>query len=87
MHSPLASIQEPYLGRGQGEECRKGFSGLVVSGRNATELFDVVEHPLDAVSILVSAEIAGGRVLPVGLRWNDRLGPVNQVFSAQESPS
>lgn len=44
----------------------------------------MVEHPLDAVSILVMSEIAGGRVLPVGHRWNDRPIAVDQEFFAQE---
>ena len=57
---------------------------LVVSGRNATELFETVEHPLDTVPILIGPEVAGRRILPVGLRRNDRPDPVDQKLLAQE---
>ncbi len=81
---PDDKVWQPNLCGGQSKECGEGFSGFVVSGRNATELLEAVEHPLDAVSILVCPEVAGGRVLPVGLRWNDRSDPVDQEFFTQE---
>ena len=77
-------VWQPYLCGGQGKECCEGFSGLVVSGRDATELLEAVEHPLYAVSILVCPEVAGRRVLPVGLRRNDGPDPVDQEFFTQE---
>lgn len=58
--------------------------GFVVSGRHAAELLETVEHPFDMVSILVGSEVAGRRVLPVGLRRNDRPDPMGQQFLAQE---
>ena len=77
---PVDKVWQPYFCGSQGEECREGFSCLIVSGRNATELLEAVEHPLDAVSILVCPEVAGRRVLPVGLRRNDRPDPMDQEF-------
>ena len=55
-------------------------SCLVVSGRNAAELLEAVEHPFDAVPVFVSPEIAGRWVLSVGLRRNDRPDPMDQEF-------
>jgi hypothetical protein len=74
---PVDKVWQPYFRGSQGEECREGFSCLIVSGRNATELLEAVEHPLDAVSILVCPEVAGRRVLPIGLRRNDRPDPMD----------
>ncbi len=62
----------------------KHFSCLVVSGRNATELLEAVEYPLDAVSVLVGTVVLGGRGLPVCLRQKDRPDPVEQEFFTQE---
>ena len=81
---PVDKVWQPYLCGGQGKECCEGFSGLVVSGRDAPELLEAVEHPLDAVSILIGPEVAGRRVLPVGLRRNDRPDAVDQEFFTQE---
>lgn len=81
---PVDKVWQPYFCGSQGEECREGFSCLIVSGRNATELLEAVEHPLDAVSILVCPEVAGRRVLPVGLRRNDRPDPMDQEFLPYE---
>ena len=81
---PVDKVQQPYFGCCQGEECREGFSGLVVSGCDATELLEAVEHSFDAVSILVCAEVAGRRVLPVCFWRNDRPDPVAQEFLTQE---
>lgn len=78
--SPVDKVWQPDLCGGQSEECGKGFSGLVVSGRNATELLEAVEHPLDTVSILVYPEVAGRRVLPVCFWGNNRPDPVDQEF-------
>lgn len=50
----------------------------------APKLLEAVEHPLDAVSILVGSKVAGRRVLPVGLRRDHRPDPVDQQFLAQE---
>lgn len=58
-------------------------SCLVVSGCHATELFETVEHPFDEVSILVRSEVAGRRVLPVGLWRDNRPDPVGQEFFTQ----
>ena len=84
MLGPVDKVWQPYLCGCQGEECREGFSCLVVSGRNATELLEAVEHPLDAVPVLVSPEVAGRWVLPVCFRRNDRPDPVDQKLLAQE---
>ena len=83
---PVDKVWEPYFCGGQSEECGEGFSCLVVSGRNATKLLEAVEHPFDVVSVLVCPEVAGGRVLPVGLRRNDGPDPVDQEFFTQEVP-
>ena len=73
----------PYFCGGHGEEALERFSGLVVSGSNTTELLDPpIEHPLDAVSILVGSKVAGGRGFPVGLRRDDRPGPLEQQLLA-----
>ena len=58
---PVDKVWQPYLCGCQGEECREGFSCLVVSGRDAPELLETVEHPLDAVSIFVNPKVAGRR--------------------------
>lgn len=81
---PVDKVWQPYLCGGQSEECGVGFSGFVVSGRNATELLKAVEHALDAVSILVCPEVASRRVLPVGLRRNDWPDPVDEEFFTKE---
>ena len=41
-------------------------------------------HPLDAVPVLVSPEVADLRVLSVCFRWNDRPNPVDQQLLTQE---
>jgi hypothetical protein len=81
---PVDKVWQPYLCSGQGKECCEGFSCLVVSGRHTTELLEAVEHPFDAVSILVCSEVAGRRVLPVCFRRNDRPDPVDQQLFTQE---
>lgn len=81
---PVDKVWQPYPGCGQGEECGEGFSCLVVSGGDTSELFEAVEHPLDAVPVLVSPEVAGRRVLSVCFRRNDWSDPVDQEFLAQE---
>ena len=53
-------------------------------GRNTLELLEAVEPALDAVSLLVSPEVASRCVLPVGLQRNDRSDPVHRQFFAQE---
>ena len=58
--------------RRQREEGFKGCSGFIVSGCDPAELLEPVEHPLDAVAILVCFEVAGWRVLPVRLWRNNR---------------
>ena len=58
--------------------------GFVVSGRDASELFEAVEHPFNTVLILIGSEVAGRRIIPVSLWWNDRPDPVDQQFLAQE---
>lgn len=75
---PVDKVGQPYLCSSQGKECGEGFSGLVVSGRNATELLEAVEHPLDAVSVLVCPVVAGRQILSVGLWRNDRPDAVDQ---------
>lgn len=47
-------------------------------------MLEAIEHPLDAVSVLVNPEVADRRVLPVGLRRNDWSDPMDQEFLAQE---
>jgi len=81
---PVDKVWQPYLCGCQGEECREGFSCLVVSGRDAPELLETVEHPLDAVSIFVNPKVAGRRVLSVGFWRNDRPDTVDQEFFTQE---
>ena len=81
---PVDKVWQPYLCDCQGEECREGFSCLVVSGRDAPELLETVEHPLDAVSIFVNPKVAGRRVLSVCFRRNDGSDPMDQEFLAQE---
>lgn len=81
---PVDKVWQPYLCGSQGEECREGFSCLVVSGRDAPELLETVEHPLDAVSIFVNPKVAGRRVLSVGFWRNDRPDTVDQEFFTQE---
>ena len=84
MLGPVDKVWQPYLCGCQGEECREGFSCLVVSGRDAPELLETVEHPLDAVSIFVNPKVAGRRVLSVGFWRNDRPDTVDQEFFTQE---
>lgn len=60
------------------------FSCLVASGRHATELLEAVEHPLNAVSVLVGPVVLGGRVLPACLRQKYRPDPVDQELFTQE---
>ncbi len=43
---------------------------------NTTELRDPIEHPLDAVSILVGSEVVDGRGFSVWLRRDDRPDPL-----------
>lgn len=65
-----------YFRGDQGEEAIERFSGLLVSGSNTTELLDPIEHPPDAVSILVGPKVADGRGFPVCLAWDDRPDPL-----------
>ena len=81
---PVDKVWQPDFSGGQREECREGFSGLIVSCRDSAELFEPIEHPFDAVSILVGSKVAGRRVLPVSLRRNDGPDPMDQQFLAQE---
>ncbi len=81
---PVDKVRQPYLCSSQGKECGEGFSGFVVSGRNATELLEAVEHPLDTVPVLVSLEVAGRGILSVGLWRNDRPDAVDQEFFTHE---
>lgn len=53
-------------------------------GRDAPELLETVEHPLDAVSIPVNPKVAGMRVLSVGFWQNDRPDTVDQELFTQE---
>lgn len=59
-------------------------SCLVISGGNATELLEAIEHPLNAVSFIVNPEVAERRVLPIGPRRNDWSDPMDQEFLSQE---
>lgn len=63
-------------------------SYLIVSCRDSTELFEPIEHPLDAVSILVGSKLAGWRVLPVSFRRNDGSEPMDRrpLFN-QDNPA
>jgi len=47
-------------------------------------LLEAIEHPLDAVPVLVNPEVADRRVLPVGPRRNDWSDPMDQEFLAQK---
>jgi hypothetical protein len=51
-------VWQPYLHGCQHEKGGEGFSGFVVSGGDATKLFEPIEHPLDAFSVLVGSEVA-----------------------------
>lgn len=54
----------------------------MVAGGYAPELLELVKEALDTVSILISPKVTGGRVFPVGLRWDDGPDPVDQQFFA-----
>jgi len=54
------------------QEPQEGSGGFVVAGGDAAELLEAVKHPLDAVAILVSLEVAGDRDGAIGPRRDNR---------------
>jgi len=58
--------------------------GVIVSGGDAAELLEPVEHSLNAVALPVCIEVTGRRAFTVCFRRNCRPDPVDQQFLAQE---
>lgn len=54
------------------QEAEEGFGGFVVTGGDAAELLEPVEHALDAVAVLVVQEIACNWLGAIGPRRDDR---------------
>lgn len=68
LQSDLEQWLTPYLGHvdkrpdpkpccGEVEEAHEGQCGLIVTGRDTSHLLETVEHPLDAVAVLVAPPI------------------------------
>ena len=51
---------------------------FVVSGGDAAELFETIEHALDPVAIFITLEVAFDGQLAIGLGWDDRQDAFNQ---------
>lgn len=66
----------------RGEDAEEGDDGLVISGCDAPELLEFVEHALDPVSVLVSTEAAGDNLFAVRLWRDDRQYPLEQQAGA-----
>lgn len=64
------------------QEAEEEFGGLVVAGGDASELLEPIEHALDAVTILVSQEVACNGLGAIGPGRDDRQDAVKeQVFA------
>jgi hypothetical protein len=63
---------------GEIEEAGERERGFVVAGGNSALVLEVPEHPLDAVTVPVSTEIAWNVVAPVGLWRDDRQDAAHQ---------
>lgn len=62
---PVDKVSSPDACSREIEESCKGRFGFVVSGGDPTELFELVEHSLDPVPVLVGPEVASNLLLAV----------------------
>lgn len=72
----------PQLRGGECQEAKEGDGGLVVSGCDAPELLELVEHALDPIAVLVGTVVAGDGLFAVGLGRDDRQNPLEQQAGA-----
>ena len=66
-----------HIGDGRGASAQRQ---KFVASSDAAKLLEPVEHALDTISVLVDFEIAGGRVLPIGLWRNDGANTPDEQF-------
>ena len=76
--APWRRISAPAGGQVTPQEAEEGESGFVVAGGDAAELLETVEHPLDAVAVLVAMKIADDRLDAVRAGWDDRQDAAQQ---------
>ena len=58
------------------EEREEAQGGFVVAGADTTKVFELIEHALDQISLLIEVLVIAPRSEPMSPWWNHRLGPL-----------